>query len=225
MSRLKLCPRPVYDKTYDKQLVILLDEEQQTVVGRLVLAQLLGVRQADGGRLMMVNVISARWHGRRPVGRDRAGRSGTGAPVVRPRVVAEVEQRRGQAHGQVARRHLVHVAPGRHPGQKVQQRVQGLAVFVRQQQYSTVDGFLLQVHRDVCTVIHIDKSTDNYSSIGFKVNYYLLAMTPLRIGVDTTLFFFKNRVSWFWNFDQGWDEISKNISSLESKIINHNLFR
>lgn len=81
-------------------------------MSRLVLAQLFGVRQPDGGRLMMVMVISARRHGRRPMGRDRTGWRRTGASVVRPRVVAEVEQRRGQAHGQVARRHLVHVALG-----------------------------------------------------------------------------------------------------------------
>jgi len=64
--------------------------------------------------------------------------------------VPEVEQRRGQTHGQVAGGHLVHVAPGRHPEQEVEQREQGFAVFVGQQQHRVMDRFLLQVHRNVC---------------------------------------------------------------------------
>lgn len=133
--------------TYDKQLMVLLDEEQQAVVGRLVLAQLLGVRQAGGGRLVAARHRAAG----RPLRRDRAGRRGSGVVVVAVRRrVAQVEQRRREAHGQVAGRHLVHVAPGRGARQEVQQGEQRFAVFVGQQHHGAVDRFLLQVHGNVC---------------------------------------------------------------------------
>jgi len=63
--------------TYGEQLTVVLDEEQQAVVRRLVLSQLLGIGQTHGGgggcgRLM---VVPAWRHGRRTVvRRDRAGR-------------------------------------------------------------------------------------------------------------------------------------------------------
>lgn len=136
--------------TYDEQLVIGLDEEQQAVVGRLVLAQLLRVRQTDDRCGL---VVAARRHGRRPVVRGRGGhRAGRRRQRgrVRRRRAAQVEQRRRQAHGQVAGGHLVHVAPGRDARQEVQQREQRLAVFVRQQQHRAVDRLLLQVRRHVC---------------------------------------------------------------------------
>jgi len=61
--------------TYGEQLTVVLDEEQQAVVRRLVLSQLLGIGQTDGGCCWRLMVVPAWRHGRRTVvGRDRAGR-------------------------------------------------------------------------------------------------------------------------------------------------------
>lgn len=61
--------------TYGEQLAVVLDEEKQAVVRRLVLSQLLGIGQTNGGGCGRLMVVPAWRHGRRTVmGRDRAGR-------------------------------------------------------------------------------------------------------------------------------------------------------
>ena len=100
--------------THHKQLTMRLNKVEQAVVGSFVLGELALVRNADGLA---------------PARRDAVGPVGHAAVAV-----VEVEEARREADRQVRCGHLVVVPVARHVIQKIEQRLQGFAVLIGQQQ-------------------------------------------------------------------------------------------
>lgn len=110
---------------------LILYQVQQALVGGFVLAQFFHVRNAGA-------LSPPRRHRIRPhPGRQR------GRLVV-------VEQRRGEAQRDVARRHLVLAALLGNRLQEVQNGAQHLAVLVRHEQQNAGDRLVAQLVREVC---------------------------------------------------------------------------
>ncbi len=100
---------------YIKEFVAVLDHLKEAVVSSLVLAELALVGHAD-------RFAAARRRHRGDAGRAR-------------RRGRQVEERRRQADGQIAGRHLVDRRQAGHLRQEEQERLQRLAVLVRHQQH------------------------------------------------------------------------------------------
>lgn len=135
------------------------DHLLQAVVGRLVLAQLPRIRHSH----------------RLPPARRRSGCAARGArsgAVLRALIARrgrQVEERRRQAHGQVARRHLIDRRQGGHVGEERQERLQRLAVLVGQQQHGAAQRLQALVHRHNYNLKNSLIKHFNHSNFNFEL--------------------------------------------------------